>query len=229
VPTRLIIVFGVFGSAAVLACASPDAGRRNSKEIRLEVPVSRAPIQPDGALSPGEWEGSIQEQLERGHLRIRRSGAELSVAIEMDAPAIASVLVATSDRAWVLHASAALGTGEYRKTGDGQWKRVRDFDYACRDPVDAACRDSFLDREGWLANVDPHGTKVREFVLLPARFAGAAQELRIVVTALVLPQAAQTWPATDDAATSSRLQQGFLPETLELKPERWAVIRPDRS
>jgi hypothetical protein len=147
----------------------------------------------------------------------------------MDAPAIATVLVAASDRAWVLHASAALGTGEYRRTGDGRWRRVRDFDYLCRAPVDSACRDAFLAREGWLANVDRQGTRVREFVLVPAQFAGAGPELRIVVTVLVLPEGAHTWPATDDAAAAVRLQQGFLPDVLDLKPERWAVVGLDAS
>ena len=194
----------------------------------MELPTSGAPVQPDGVLTPGEWEGAIQKRLERAQLRIRRSGAQVAVAIEMEASGIATLLVAGSERVWVLHASAALGTGEYRKAADGRWTRVRDFDYGCRDPVDSACRDSFLAREGWLANVDPHGTRVREFVLLPDRFVGPGQ-LRIAVTALVLPQSAQTWPATDDAAASLSLQQGFLPETLELKTKRWAVVRLDGS
>jgi hypothetical protein len=225
---RLLIV-GVSGVAAVLACASRDALLRGPEETRFELPVSEAPVQPDGVLTPGEWDGAIQKRLERGQLRMRRSRAEMAVAVETEAPAIATLLVAASDRAWVLHASAALGTAEYRKAADGRWSRVRDFDYGCRDPVDSACRDSFLAREGWLANVDPHGSWVREFVLMPTRFAGPGQEFRIVVTALVLPQDAETWPATDDAAASLRLQQGFLPETLELKTQRWAVARLDGS
>jgi hypothetical protein len=222
-------VFSLLGFSALLACASPESGRRRSEETRLDLPRSQASVQADGILSPGEWEVAVQEPLQRGRLRIRRSGAQLAVSVEMDAPAIASVLVAASDRAWVLHASAALGTGEYQRSGDGRWRRVRDFDYLCREPLDSACRGAFLAREGWLANVDRQGTRVREFLLLPTQFVGAGPELRIVVTALILPEEAHSWPATDDAAGSVKLQQGVLPEMLELTPERWAVVRLEGS
>jgi len=137
---------------------------------------------------------------------------------------IGSLLVQSGDRLWILHASAALGTGVYRRDGE-EWRRVQDFDYTCRDADDTACRDAFRAREGWIATVARGGADRRFEVDLP-RFGPSP---RIAVTYLILePESAVGWPRVDDDAVSLPVQEGRLPETIRVRLERWAEIPPKR-
>jgi hypothetical protein len=155
-----------------------------------------------------------------GRALLRREGDVLQITMEVQHRGIGSVLVQAGDRLWVLHASAALGTGIYRRDGD-VWRRVQDFDYQCRDAADTACRDAFRARDGWIANVARGGAD-RRFELDLPRFDPSP---RIAVTYLILePESAVGWPALDDDSASLPLQEGRLPETLSLRLARWAAV-----
>jgi hypothetical protein len=149
--------------------------------------------------------------------------------VQLEATGISSLLIGAGDRVWVLHASAALGTGEYRCAADGACTRTREFDYRCRDPSSAPaavkCRTEFRKADGWIANADPAGTRTREFLIDLPHFGSAGTPLTLAVTGLVLPDRALRWPAGDDDAGSVKLQQGFLEERMGLTPRSWLTLR----
>jgi hypothetical protein len=138
-------------------------------------------------------------------------------------------VLAAGDRAWVVHASAALGTGEYRCAADGACTRTREFDFRCRDPSSSptaeACRKEFRSAEGWIGNVSPSGTKAREFLVDLRRFGASDAPLSLLVTGLVLPDQGRRWPAGNDDAGSVKLQQGFLEERTRFSSGGWLQIR----
>jgi hypothetical protein len=157
-----------------------------------------------------------------GHARLAREGDVLHVNMEVENGGIGSLMIQSGDRLWILHASAALGTGIYTRDGD-HWRRTQDFTFECRDNADTACRSGFRDRAGWIANVEPRGGADRRFEVDVPRFGTSP---RIAIAYLLFePQAVVRWPAdVDDDAVSLAVQQGMLPETIRVRPERWAEV-----
>jgi len=202
--------------------------------ISLTAPVADVPslakdVRPDGRVDAAEWSGAREIRAEGMRVRLGRRGDVLAVAVELEAPGISSLVLSAGDRAWVLHASAALGTGEYRCAADGACTRTREFDFRCRDPSSSpaadACRKEFRSAEGWIGNVSPSGTKSREFLVDLRRFGSAGAPPSLLVTGLAFPDKAQRWPAGNDDAGSVKLQQGFLEEQTRFSPGSWLQIR----
>jgi hypothetical protein len=162
-------------------------------------------------------------------VRLGRRGDVLAVAVELEGNGISSLVMGTADHVWVLHASAALGTGEYRCAVDGTCTRIREFAFTCRDPSSApaaqACRTQFRSTEGWIGNVSTSGTRTREFLIDLRRFGDAGTPLSLLVTGLTFPDLGARWPAGEDDAGSVRLQQGFLEERTRFAPGSWMEIR----
>jgi hypothetical protein len=205
--------------ATLLAAAAP-----------AEVPGLTRDVRVDGRIEPAEWSGAREVRVEGMRLRLGRRGDVLAVAVELERPGISSLVVGAGDRVWVLHASAALGTGEYRCAPDGTCTRTRGFQFTCRDPSTApaaeACRKEFRSAEGWIGNVDPSGEgRAREFLVDLRRFGAAGSPLWLVVTGLQLPDQGRRWPAGDDEAGSVKLQQGFLEERMRFAPRSWLPVR----
>ena len=123
---------------AILIAAAPSS----------DVPVLCADVRPDGRLEPSEWAGAREVRLEGMRIRLGRRGDVLAVAVELEGPGISSLVLGTADQVWVLHASAALGTGEYRRAAGGACTRARQFDDRCRAPAAEECRKEFRSREG---------------------------------------------------------------------------------
>ena len=192
-----------------------------------DVPALSHDIVADGRIDPAEWAGAREISVEGMRVRLGRRGDVLAVAVQLERPGISSLLVGTADRVWVLHASAALGTGEYRCAADGTCTRTRGFQFTCRDPSNApaaeSCRKEFRSAEGWIGNVSPSGAKTREFLIDLRRF-GSGVPLGLVVTGLVLPDQGKRWPAGDDDAGTVRLQQGYLEERMRLSPRSWLAV-----
>lgn len=204
---------------AALIAATPSGG----------VPSLTRDVVADGRADAAEWKGAREVEVEGMRVRLGRRGDVLAVAVEVESPGISSLVVGTADRVWVLHASAALGTGEYRCTSDGACTRTREFAFTCRDPSSApaaqACRTQFRGTEGWLANVSPSGTRTREFLIDLRRFGDEGTALSLLVTGLTFPDRAARWPAGEDDAGSVKLQQGFLGERMRFMPRSWLAIR----
>lgn len=201
--------------------------------ISLAAPVADVPslgkdVRPDGRIDSAEWAGAREIRAEGMRVRLGRRGDVLAVAVELEAPGISSLVLAAGDRAWVVHASAALGTGEYQ-CADGACTRTREFDFRCRDPSSSpaaeACRKEFRKAEGWIGNVSPSGTKTREFLVDLPRFAAAGAPVSLLITGLEFPDQARRWPAGNDDAGSVKLQQGFLEERTRFAPGSWLQIR----
>ena len=194
-----------------------------------EVPALSRDVVADGRIDPAEWAGARQVSVEGMRVRLGRRGDVLAVAVELERPGISSLLVGTADRVWVLHASAALGTGEYRCAADGTCTRTRGFQFTCRDPSSApaakACREEFRSAEGWIGNVSPSGARTREFLIDLGRFGTPGTPLGLVVTGLVLPDQDKRWPEGDDEAGTVKLQQGYLEERMRLSPRSWFAVR----
>jgi hypothetical protein len=193
-----------------------------------QVPVLGRDVSADGRVDSAEWAGAREVRADAMKVRLGRRGDVLAVAVQLEATGISSVLIGAGDRVWVLHASAALGTGEYRCAADGACTRTREFDYRCRDPSSAPaavrCRTDFRKADGWIANVDPSGTRTREFLIDLPHFGPAGTPLTVAVTGLVLPDRALRWPAGDDDAGSVKLQQGFLEERMRFTPGSWTQV-----
>lgn len=204
---------------AILIAAGPST----------EVPALGRDVRADGRLETSEWAGAREIRVQGMRVRLGRRGDLLAVAVELEAPGIASLVLGTPDRVWVLHASAALGTGEYRCAADGACTRMRGFEFRCRDPSSSpaaeGCRKEFRGAEGWVANVDPSGARTREFLVDLGRFGAQGSFLALAVTGLVLPEEARRWPAGADEAGSVKLQQGFLGERMRFSPRSWFQVR----
>ncbi len=194
-----------------------------------EVPFLAREVTPDGHLDAAEWVGAREVRADGMRVRLGRRGEVLAVAVELEAPGISTLLLGSGDRVWVLHVSAALGTGEYRCANGSACTRTRDFDYRCRDPSSSPaaerCRTEFRRGDGWIANVNPQGTRTREFLVDVRRFGAEGQPVFLAVTGLVFPERAGRWPAGDDDAGSLKLQQGFLGESARFSPRTWWPIR----
>jgi hypothetical protein len=193
-----------------------------------EVPALGRAVAADGRVDSAEWAGAREVRAGGMRIRLGTRGDVLAVAVQLEATGISSLLIGAGDRVWVLHASAALGTGEYRCAADGACTRTREFDYRCRDPSSAPaavkCRTDFRKADGWIANADPSGTRTREFLIDLHHFGSAGTPLALAVTALVLPDRALRWPAGDDDAGSVKLQQGFLEERMRFTPRSWVAV-----
>ncbi len=193
------------------------------------VPALSRDVVADGRIDPGEWSGAREVRVNGMRVRLGERGDVLAVAVELEAPGISSLVLGTADRIWILHASAALGTGEYRCAANGTCSRTRDFQFTCRDPSSApaaeACRKEFRSAEGWIANVSPSGARTREFLIDRRKFGAAGTPLSLLVTGLELPEQARRWPAGDDEAGSVKLQQGYLEEQIRFSPRSWFTVR----
>lgn len=197
----------------------------------LTLPQLPGPISADGRSAADAWAGATVIQQGELTLRLGHVADGIALRIETSRPSIATLGVAAGDRVWLLHASAALGTGQYRCSSDGRCSRVRNFEWSCRDPSDrpdaVACRDAFRTKEGWVANVHPEAGRVREFFILPPRFLGDARAmdgLRVVVTVLTLPDRAETWPPVTDATAWLAVQQGALPDAARFDVATWLEV-----
>jgi len=215
------------GSVLLGVLCGACAGQRSVPEGISALPPIAGPVIGDGRSAATAWTGARRAQLGEAVVQLGRVPAGVAVRVESARPSIATVLVASGDRVWLLHVSAALGTGEYRCGPDGRCTRTRDFEWSCRDPSDrpeaVACREAFRAREGWIGNVAPEGGTVRELVIAPERF--GVGDLRLVVTVLVLPDLAQSWPPVTDEAASPGIQQGALPDAARFAPGTWLEVR----
>lgn len=212
---------------AALLVSGACAGPRPPSPGGVAFPTLPGPILANGRSTATAWAGARVVEQGGATIRLGRTGEGIAIRTETVEPSIATILVAAADRVWLLHASAALGTGEYRCQSEGRCARLRDFEWSCRDPSDrpeaVACREAFRAKEGWLGNVDPRGGRVREFLILPERLPGGGS-LRIVVTVLTLPEKAVSWPAVADDSASVAVQQGALPDAAQFSVGAWLEV-----
>ena len=214
------------GSLAVITIVM--AGLAALRAQSIDVPAG-AQIVIDGTIGEAEWAGARTETMEGGGMVfLRRTDTTLYVGVRGTADGIAHLCVATGDAVRLLHASAAIGSAVYRRSGEG-FAKATDFDWQLRDPAltgaAAAARAAYLEREAWVGTVSRMGPAVeREFAV--ARRAWAGGPIRVAVGYVTLPaRAVSRWPAGATDCAAAELIAGFLPDTASFRPDAWADLR----
>ena len=185
----------------------------------------------DGRVNVAEWSGARLEGESPGALQVRlqHDGTALYIAIEAPADGFTSLCLGTIDRVQILHASAALGAVDYRRTG-GTWTPDQpSFVYGMRDPSltpgAIADRQAYFAANGWVASTARMGgNRVQEFRIDMTRIATRLAVAYYVTTGT---GSVLTWPpsvpATDGCAALG-LVRGEVTTGLTFDPSRWAPI-----
>src|SRR5215471_8411064 len=131
-----------------------------------------------------------------GDLRFRLREGALYLTVNGPARGFPSLCIGNSREVSILHASAALGTARYRRSGES-WARLNGFEWKVRDspqsgPASSGERQGFLEQNGWVANSSHQGEPSREFQieLLPER------EYIGIAFLSVETMSVSYWPAT---------------------------------
>lgn len=224
---------GVRTCAIILVVVAVVARASASAQVPvINVPRGAAPVV-DGRMGDAEWRGSVEQQLPQGAaLMLRHDGRHLFLAFTSAQPGFASVCVALPNAIHILHASAALGSVVYSRSG-AEWSTPDTaFVYGMRntalDEPAAAERRDYLSRHGWLASTyHMGGGLVQEMQISLERFAGMSD----VAVAFYIPSgetgASLTWPstlATHDGCGNDRLVRGYVPKPLQFTPTTWARL-----
>lgn len=199
-------------------------------QAQLTVPRAAAPVI-DGRADVAEWSAARREGSSPSGLQVRllHDGSALYIAVESPADGFTSLCLGTNDRVQILHASAALGAVDYRRTG-GPWAPDQaSFVYGMRDPsltdVAIAQRQAYYSANGWVASTARMGgNRVQEFKIDMTRI---ATRLAVAWYATTGTGSVLTWPdslpATDGCAALA-LVRGEVPAGLTFDPSRWAPI-----
>jgi hypothetical protein len=185
----------------------------------------------DGRVEVAEWSAARREGSSPSGLQVRlqHDGTALYVAVESPADGFTSLCLGTSDRVQVLHASAALGAVDYRRTG-GPWAPDQAlFVYGMRDPsmteVAVAERQAYFAQNGWVASTARMGgDRVQEFKIDMTRI---ATRLAVAYYVTAGTGSVLTWPQTmsaNDGCAALPLVRGTVTGGLTFDPSRWAPI-----
>ena len=192
----------------------------------LSVPQGEPPVI-DGRISAGEWEGaSVEPFADGGELAFIYHGGALYLAMRAGTTGMiaGNVLLARGDEITILHASAALGTGIYRREAEG-WRLVQGFTWRCRDTGESQAardeREAFLREEGWVATNSYIGAPNE----LEYRIETTGEGLRLAANYILAsePGVKIPWPEGLDDGSVQPTPRG-LPEQLGFSPEQWARI-----
>jgi hypothetical protein len=191
-----------------------------------EIPQENAPLI-DGTLSPGEWDTALQESFADGsQLSLLVSGGTLYLNIH-DQPLdviIGNVYINRGDEIAILHASAALGSAIYKKTGE-EWTMTKDFIWSCRDSSNSEAarteREVFLQQERWIASIAGMGNI--DGLEYQIDLSGASMQMAITIHKESDPSMRFTWPAGTQDDPLEQFVSDF-PTSLTFYPEGWAKI-----
>jgi hypothetical protein len=189
--------------------------------------ASFSPPTIDGVIGPKEWSSAQREKLTGGgEVLLLRAGADLYVAVIGAKPGYPSLCVGDFRHVEVLHASAALGSVSYTRTG-ASWLRGKPFEWRVRDKPRAAAalladRESFLAEYGWLSTASRAGAPTREFRIK------LGPERRFLSVVFLSSDTKETayWPASmSDGCRDLGLLRGDAPEAFQLDPSQWHRIK----
>ena len=116
----------------------------------------------EGTLSAGEWDDAFLVSLSNDFTLFRKHAqGYLFLEIQATTREIPSPLIVRDGDVFVLHASAALGTGIYSQQ-EGSWILRQPFAWQCRasgfSNAAIAARNQFLETEGWVSTIGYLGT-----------------------------------------------------------------------
>lgn len=197
----------------------------------LAIPLAPAPAI-DGVLAPEEWNNALRARFSDGSTLLLMQDGDylyLGVRARVSAVGVVSVCLDRGRDVAVLHSSAALGTAVYELAGEG-WDPTRTFSWECRETDDSPAarhaRQTFLEREGWLANNGNTGTpgQIEFQIAMPA----GALRLGVAYVGPLSEYAPTYWPAgAADDCRSAELVRGDTPVDLRFRPESWMTVVPD--
>ncbi len=145
-----------------LACLLTQPVRAQSADLHLQTL--------DGMLSPAERKAATDSLREaETTVFIQDDASLLRITVQSEPIGVASLCVATAERVWVLHASAALGHLAYHQE-DATWTTAAGFVWALRDTAMTAAameaRRAYLQEQGWVATTYQMGHPgVTEFLI----------------------------------------------------------------
>jgi hypothetical protein len=219
----------LLAAGGVLLCSGP---------ARAEGPVVRVPrgtsVLVDGKMEEVEWARAATRPLPGGGvLRLQHDGRHLFLGIESGRQGFPSVCVAAADTVHVRHASAALGSVTYTRSGEGWTTRDLEFTYGMRNPdlgeEARAERRQYLERHGWLASTFRMGDgRVQELQIPRDVFPpGSRLGIGYFVTGPGDQGSVVAWPTSmpaGDGCADEPLVRGHVPKRLRFQPREWAAL-----
>ena len=190
------------------------------------VPRGTAPVL-DGVLSEGEWCDALTIQLNADErLLLKHADGYLYLGVQATVLALPTPLVVRGDEVRALHASAALGTAVYVRSGD-VWNLRQGYVWQCRtlgfSEFAMAERAKFLEQQGWLGTIAYLGEPSQ----CEYQIAWGDEPLTFLFLLLVGPEPLRfvSWPIpTIAAAQYEDLVMGGTPAQITCSLGDWATL-----
>jgi hypothetical protein len=201
----------------------------------ITVPRTTESVTIDGHLDVTEWRGAVRARWTDGNsMRLQHDGNFLYVAVESPRSGFVSLCHADGDSVRILHASAALGSVRYGRSGVTWSSRDTAFAYGMRNTDTTAAareeRQSYLAQHGWVSTTVRMSGGQRHEMQLALEHLGRAP--RIAVAFFVIGTAdsfsIQRWPddlSAQDGCNDAQLVRGYVPQGLRFDPTGWAELR----
>lgn len=201
-------------------------------QLDLRVPRASAPAI-DGRLDDAEWAASFREQTRGGlQVRLQQDATSLFIGVTSPGSGFVSVCLASGERVRILHASAALGSVNYKRGDAGDWEAAEiNFAYGMRNTaLDATAvseRRAYLAKHGWVASTARMGGGHVQEVQVALR--GVTPGTRLALAYYLTSGAGSVlyWPeamAPTDGCTDLQLVRGTVPTRLRFDPGRWYAL-----
>ncbi len=192
----------------------------------VTVPRGTAPVL-DGVLSEGEWNGAHVVRLNADErLFLKHADGYLYLGVQATALALPTPLVVRGDEVRALHASAALGTAVYVRSGD-VWNLRQGYVWQCRtlgfSEFAMAERARFLEQQGWLGTIAYLGEPSQ----CEYQIAWGDEPLTFLFLLLVGPEPLRfvSWPMpATEAAQYEALVMGDTPAQITCSLNGWATL-----
>ena len=190
------------------------------------VPRGTAPVL-DGVLSEGEWCDALTIQLNADErLLLKHADGYLYLGVQATVLALPTPLVVRGDEVRALHASAALGTAVYVRSGD-VWNLRQGYVWQCRtlgfSEFAMAERAKFLEQQGWLGTIAYLGEPSQ----CEYQIAWGDGPLTFLFLLLVGPEPLRfvSWPMpATEAAQYEALVMGDTPVQITCSLNGWATL-----
>jgi hypothetical protein len=182
----------------------------------------------DGVVNANEIDGWLAHEIDGGQLYLRRTGSLLEILIRTRPLLVASLCLATADRVSVLHASAALGSVTYTRSGSS-FQTDQAFAWRMRETDMSAAtqqrRLEYFTNEGWVANTTGMGTPGHvEWRVALDRYPAGDLFIALGLMSQSNPGQIAGWPQRAGACAHQPLVAGNAPSTLDFRPALWTVV-----
>ena len=202
-------------------------------QLELRIPRAAAPAI-DGRIDDAEWTASVREQTRGGlQVRLQQDAASLFIGVTSPGSGFVSVCLANGERVRILHASAALGSVNYRRDDAGDWVAAEiSFAYGMRntalDAVATSERRAYLAKHGWVASTARMGGGHVQEVQVALR--GLTPDTRLALAYYLTSGEGSVlyWPealSPTDGCNDLQLVRGNVPTRLRFDARRWAALQ----